>query len=72
MTEKVTLKDVVFDKLNKLENEFNEQNHLNDDLRPSIGDQLAWMSKMWPILSETDREWVQAAQFAFEDKLPWK
>ncbi len=29
------------------------------------------ISKFWSILSEEDREYIQCAQNAIEDKLPW-
>lgn len=29
------------------------------------------ISKFWSVLSEEDREYVQYAQHAIEDKLPW-
>ena len=30
------------------------------------------ISKFWSILSEEDREYVQGAQYAIEDKIEWK
>jgi hypothetical protein len=30
------------------------------------------ISKFWSVLSEEDREYVQYAQLAIEDKLSWK
>ena len=73
MTEqKRNLKTVVFDRMNELECSFHRQEHLDPDKIPTIEDQLAWVSKMWRILGEGDRDWIQCAQMALEDKLPWK
>ena len=41
-------------------------------LTRTIEDQIAWISKMWRIVSDDDKEWIQMAQFALEDQLPWK
>ena len=68
----VTLKEVLLDKMNEIENHFHRQDHLNPDLIPQIEDKLAWMSKMWRIIGEGDREWLQYAQHALEDQTPWK
>jgi len=69
---KVTLKEVITDKMNELENMFIRQEHLDEKFIPTIEDRLAWISKMWRIVSEDDREWIEAAQFAMKEKLPWK
>ena len=70
--EKVTLREVVFDKMNAIECAFQRQEHLDPKYRPIIEDQMAWISKMWRIVSEDDREWIECARFAMEEKLPWK
>ena len=69
---KVTLKEVITDKMNELENMFIRQEHLDEKFIPTIEDRLAWISKMWRIVSEDDREWIEAAQFAMKEELPWK
>jgi len=70
--EKVTLKEVITDKMNELENMFIRQEHLDEKFVPIIEDRMAWISKMWRIVSDDDKEWIEMAQFAMEDKLPWK
>ena len=70
--EKVTLREVVFDKMNAIECAFQRQEHLDPKYIPIIEDQMAWISKMWRIVSEDDREWIECARFAMEEKLPWK
>ena len=70
--EKVSLRDVVYDKMNMLENHFIRNDHLDPKYRDTIEDQIAWISKMWRIVSDDDKEWIQMAQFALEDQLPWK
>ena len=73
MTEdKISLKEVMLDRMNEIECHFVRQEHLDPKFIPTIEDKLAWMSKMWRIIGEDDREWLQAAKFALEDQLPWK
>ncbi len=72
MTEKVTLREVLNDKMNTLENHFIKGHHLDPEYRDTIEDQMAWIKKMWRIVGEGDREWIECAQFALEDQLPWK
>ncbi len=50
-----SLKEVIFDKMNELENAFQRNDHLDPKKVDTIRDQLAWMSKMWVALSESDR-----------------
>lgn len=68
----VTLKEVLLDRMNEIENHFVRQEHLDPTKRDSIEDKMAWMSKMWRILGEGDREWLQAAKYALEDQIPWR
>lgn len=70
--EKVTLRDVVFDKMNVLENHFIKGDHLDPKYKDTIEDQLAWVKKMWPIVGEGDREWIESATYAMEEQLEWK
>ena len=70
--EKVSLREVVFDKMNAIECAFHRQEHLDPKYVPIIEDQLAWISKMWRIVGDDDREWIECARFAMEEKLPWK
>ena len=60
--------------LNDIQNKcaFNRQEHLDPKYVPIIEDQLAWISKMWRIVGDDDREWIECARFAMEEKLPWK
>ena len=48
--EKVTLRDVVFDKMNVLENHFIRGDHLDPKYRDTIKDQMAWIKKMWIVV----------------------
>jgi len=34
--------------------------------------QIASVSKFWSVLSEEDRDYIQAAQHAVEEKMEWK
>ena len=41
--------------------------------RPAyVKDVIATVSKFWSVLSEEDRDYVQAAIFALEEKTQWK
>ena len=73
MTEdKVTLREVLLDRMCEIENHFVRQEHLDPVKKATIEDKLAWMSKMWRLIGEDDREWLQYAQHALEDQTPWK
>lgn len=65
------LREVVFDKMNELENAFNRNDHLDPSKKDTIQDQIAWISKMWYAVSEDDREWVQIAQQALDNQWDW-
>ncbi len=68
----VTLKEVMTDKMNSLENHFIRNDHLKPEMRSTIEDQMAWIKKMWRIVSDDDREWIEMADVALEEQLPWK
>ena len=33
---------------------------------------MAWIKKMWIIVGEDDREWIEMADMAMEEQLEWK
>ncbi len=70
--EKVSLRDVVFDKMNVLENHFIRGDHLDPKYRDTIKDQMAWISKMWIIVGEDDKDWIEMAKYAMEEQIEWK
>ena len=73
MTEdKVTLREVLLDRMCEIENHFVRQEHLAPVKKATIEDKLAWMSKMWRIVGDSDKEWLQAASNAIEDQIPWR
>ena len=53
--EKVSLRDVVFDKMNVLENHFIRGDHLDPKYRDTIKDQMAWIKKMWIVVGDDDK-----------------
>jgi len=69
---KVSLRTVIFDRMNAIENAFIRQEHLDPECIPIIEEQIAWISKMWRIVGDDDKEWIESAQYAMEEKLPWK
>ena len=63
--EKVTLRDVVFDKMNVLENHFIKGDHLDPKYKDTIKDQMAWIKKMWIVVGEDDREWIENGRYGY-------
>ena len=68
----VSLQDVIFDKMCVLENAFSRQDHLDENKRDTILDDLSWLNRMNIALRSRDREILQFCINAFEDKTEWK
>lgn len=64
LKEKITLR------LDTLQNLMESNYHLQDP--DKVYELTLKISKFWSILSEEDREYVQCAQSAIEDKIEWK
>ncbi len=65
-----TIRQRIEERLNLLESMLTSQNHISD---PSeVLDALASVSKFYSVLSEEQREFVQAARWAIEEQRKWK
>ena len=66
----MSLRERIDTRLDALQHWMESDYHLE---RPDEVMQLSLsISKFWSVLSEEDREYVQYAQLAIEDKLSWK
>jgi len=66
----MSLRERIETRLDALQHWMESDYHLE---RPDEVMQLSLsISKFWSVLSEEDREYVQYAQLAIEDKLSWK
>ena len=68
----VRLQDVIFDKMNALECALVRQDHLDKQKRGTLWDQISWLNRMNIALGQKDKEILQFAINAFEDKTEWK
>ena len=68
----VRLQDVIFDKMNALECALARQDHLDKQNRGTLWDQISWLNRMNIALGQKDKEILQFAINAFEDKTEWK
>jgi|TARA_A100001391_G_scaffold5397_1_gene3577 hypothetical protein len=68
----VRLQDVIFDKMNALECALARQDHLDKQKRGTLWDQISWLNRMNIALGQKDKEILQFAINAFEDKTEWK
>jgi hypothetical protein len=66
----VNLLEKIETRLNHLEELLKGQAHID---RPEyVNDVIISISKFWSTLKEEDRDYVQAAQYALENKVVWK
>lgn len=66
----VNLLEKIETRLNHLEELLKGQAHID---RPEyVNDVIISISKFWSALKEEDRDYVQAAQYALENKVVWK
>ena len=66
----LSLKQKINLRLDTLQNLMESNYHLQDPTK--VYELILNISKFWSILSEEDREYVQGAQYAIEDKMIWK
>ena len=57
-------------RMDKLQTEMEAGNHLVNPEAVSI--RIMEISKFWSLLSEEDKDFLQAARVATEDRLDWK
>ena len=64
-----TIRQRIEERLNLLESMLTSQQHISDP--PEVLDALASVSKFYSVLSEEQREFVQAARWATDNKTLW-
>ena len=64
-----TIRQRIEERLNLLEPMLTSQRHISDP--PEVLDALASVSKFYSVLSEEQREFVQAARWATDNKNLW-
>jgi len=68
--EKNTLREKIELRMQILEIMMQKQMHLIDPI--TVDDFLDRVCYCWSVLSEEDRDYIQCAQSAIEDKMEWK
>ena len=64
------VKEKIKQRMDKLQNWMESNRHLT---RPEeVYDLTKQVSKFWSVLSEEDKDYIQAAQTAIEEQLKWK
>lgn len=65
----MNLKDKINERMDQLQVMMETNEHLKN--AEKVYEHTLTISKFWSVLSEDDRSYVQAAQFAIEDGLKW-
>lgn len=66
----MTTQDVINQKLDELESMLTRQQHISSP--ETVGEVLGVLSVLFHLMSEDDRDYVQCAKVALEDKMEWK
>lgn len=66
----MSLKEKINNRLNDLQLELESGNHLTDSDR--VVELIDSISKFWSVLSEEDKDYIQAARHAIENRMEWK
>jgi hypothetical protein len=64
------LKDKISDRMDALEDMMNMNLHLNNS--EMVYEQIQTVSKFWSVLTEEDRDYIEACRCALEEKQVWK
>ena len=63
------LKEKINDFMNTLQKNMENSVHINNQY--AVQEVINNVSKFWSILSEEDREYIQAAQHAIDEQISW-
>jgi protein tyrosine/serine phosphatase len=63
------LKEKINDFMNTLQKNMENNDHINNQY--AVQELINDVSQYWPILSEEDREYIQAAQQAIDEQISW-
>ena len=66
----MTTKDVINQKLDELESMLTSQQHISSP--EAVGEVLDVLSVLFHLLNDDDRDYVQCARIALEDKIEWR
>ena len=55
--------------MDTLEDMMNNNSHLVDE--EAVKEQISSVSKFWSVLSDEDKDYIQGAQWAIEEKAKW-
>jgi hypothetical protein len=61
--------DKIEQRLDALESVLKQQRHISEP--DEVLEIITSITKFWTALSDEDRDYVNAARYALEDKLPW-
>lgn len=64
------LKDKISERMDALEDMMNMNLHLNN--QEMVYEQIQTVSKFWSVLTEEDRDYIEACRWALEEKQVWK
>ena len=66
----MSIKEKINERLDVLQSKLKNGNHLDN---PSeIEELIESISKFWSVLEDEDREYIQAARYAIDNKMDWK
>lgn len=66
----MTLRDVIFDRMNELECMMLRQDHLSDP--DMVEEHIRTISKFWRVLNDEDKDYIDGCRHAIEEKIEWK
>ena len=64
------IKEKINNRMDMLQHMMETQVHLTEGAK--VIDQLASITKFWSALSEEDRDYIECARYALEQKTEWK
>jgi len=67
---KLSLGDKINSRMDKIQEQMEANIHLTDP--DEVLNNIVNVSKFWSILSEEDRDYLQAARDAIEEKIKWQ
>lgn len=65
----MTIRQKIEQRLDALEAALKQQEHISEP--DKVLEIIASITKFWTALSDEDRDYVNAARYALEEKLPW-
>ena len=66
----MTTQDIINQKLDELETMLTSQQHISSP--QTVGELLDALSALFHLMSDDDRDYVQCAKVALEDKIEWR